>query len=495
MMQARAADILDTGLLRPLSRFAKTPFGGVILACVSVALAILIREALEIFGQFYYLPMVPAVMITALFANRFAILLSVVLSVAANLLMVQRADTIDALANAILFILVALMIAAVCRRLIAAISAARTLSRNLAGREALLDAILASVPVATLDRDGRVRRVTHAAADLLGAEVDEILGRPFRLFVPDFNMDAVTLSAERHQTLEPPPAGHWTARNAQGASVPLAIHADALPDHIDPEHVVLSLADQRPAQAVRERERDLAEQLSNVWRLNSMGEMAATLAHELNQPLTAATVYLHAGQTDIARVGPVGDSAGRAIDLAKTQLLRAGEIIRRMRDLIVSGARSFSEESAAAMIDDLAPVFALISRDSGVTINVDMDEHDDHVLADRIQIQQAVANLVRNGVDAVMGRDDAQVSVTGRLLAGAGYEILVEDNGPGIPDAQRDDMFRPMTTTKAGGMGLGLSVTRSIVESHGATLVVGRSTLGGASFSFRLSRVTELEAA
>jgi two-component system, LuxR family, sensor kinase FixL len=462
---------------------------------VSVAISILIREALEIFGQFYYLPMVPAVMVTALFASRFAVLLAVALSIAANLLLVPRADMLDAAANAALFTVVALSIAAVCRRLIAAIADARTLSRNLAVREALLDAILASVPVATLDRDGRVRRITSAAADLLGAEPDEILGSPFQRFVPDFDMAAVAQAAAQGGVLEPPAAGHWTARTAQGDAAPLTLHADTLPDHIEPEHIVLSLADQRQAQAVRERERDLAEQLSTVWRLNSMGEMAATLAHELNQPLTAATVYLHAGQTDIARVGPVGDSAGRAIDLAKTQLLRAGEIIRRMRDLISSGARSFAEEGAAAMIDDLAPVFALISRDSGVAIQVDMDARDDLVLADRIQIQQAVANLVRNGVDAVAGRPDALVRVAGRRLAGEGYEILVEDNGPGISDAQRDDMFRPMTTTKAGGMGLGLSVTRSIVESHGATLLVGRSTLGGASFSFRLSRSTELEAA
>jgi len=495
MMQVRSAAIVDFGLLRPFSRFARTSSGGLVVACASVALSIIVRETLEIFGQFYYLPMVPAVMVTALFANRLSIALSIGLSILANVLLVQRDGAVDTIGNALLFAVVALMIAAVCRRLVFALNAATRLSRNLAAREALLDTILASVPVATLDREGRVRRITDAAAELLGVEPDEALKRPFRHFVPDFDPTAAAAAAAQGLPLSPPAAGHWTARPPVGTATPLTIHAEILPDHIEPEHVVLSLSDQSAAEAAHERERELVDHLSKVWRLNSMGEMAATLAHELNQPLTAATVYLHAGRTDIARVGPVGDSAGRAIDLAKAQLLRAGDIIRRMRELIASGARSFAEERPAAMIDEMAPLFVLISRDAGVAITVDMQEYEEYVLADRIQVQQAVTNLVRNGVDAVAGRPDGCVIVTGRCIDDDGYEITVEDNGPGMDENLKDQMFRPMTTTKAGGMGLGLSVTRSIVESHGGALIVGRSPLGGAAFSFRLSRFTELEAA
>ena len=255
------------------------------------------------------------------------------------------------------------------------------------------------------------------------------------------------------------------------------------------------LSDQRQSEVARDRVRDIQAQLNQVWRLNSMGQMAATLAHELNQPLTAATVYLHAGQADLARSGPLGDSAGRSLELAKAQLLRAGHIIRRMRDLISSGSRAFAEERVASMIDDLAPVFSLISRDTDVPIRIDIHDQDDAVLADRIQVQQAVTNLVRNGVDAVSDRRDGIISLVGRSLGPEGYEIIVEDNGPGIAETDLDRIFQPLTTTKAGGMGLGLSVTRSIVESHGSQLVVGRSPLGGAAFSFRLSRFTEAEAA
>ena len=116
------------------------------------------------------------------------------------------------------------------------------------------------------------------------------------------------------------------------------------------------------------------------------------------------------------------------------------------------------------------------------------------MLADRIQLQQALANLIRNAVDAVMDRDDGLVTVIGRTLGSEGYEISVRDNGPGIAEDQMHRIFDPMISTKTGGMGLGLSVTRSIVESHGSALVVSRPQDGGACFTFRLSRPTESEA-
>lgn len=437
--------------------------------------------------------MVPAVMAAALLAGRPAILLSIILSISINLWLLRWDSLLDAVTNTILFAIIAWLIGEVCNRLVLALRAETALTKNLAVRKALLKAILKSVPVVTLDDRGMVQRVTLAAAEILGVSPEEALGRPFQDFVPEFDEVALLKAQEGDGSALPPAC--WTARRPNGTSLPLTIQADVLPDDISPERIVLALADQTLADTMRNRQHDLNEQLSRVWRLNSMGEMAATLAHELNQPLTAASVYLHAGQTDLAKAGLIGDSASRALDLAKAQLLRAGEIVRRMRERISTGARTFTEERAALMIADLDPIFALISRDTDVAIDIQMDEGDDRVLADRIQLQQAVANLVRNAVDAAAGRASGQVSVTGRSLAAEGYEITVEDNGAGIADDQVDRIFRPMITSKAGGMGLGLSVTRSIVESHGAALIVGRSRLGGAAFAFRLSRVPELETA
>ena len=473
---------------------SKTGWSGALIACLSVLVATLIRSALEPIGNFYYLPLVPAVIVTALLARRGAVVLAILLAIGANLWLVPRESTLDAITNAALFAVIAWVIAEVCRRLIDSLEQARALTRDLALREMLLDTIVATTPIVTLDREGRTRRVTPAAADLLGVDREAAMAQPFASLLPGFD-DAALAKARQGGEVLSPSSGPWTSGNIETPGSPLTLHANVLPDDIAPEHIVLTLGDQSQAETIRKGERDLNDKLSSVWRLNSMGEMAATLAHELNQPLTAATVYLHAGQAELTRLGTVAEGPARTIDLAKTQLLRAGDIIRRMRELLSTGSRTFTEERASQMIQDLTPVFTLIGRDTDVAIDIDADTEDDHVMADRIQLQQALANLVKNAVDAAMGRKDGRVLITGRSLGPEGYEIAVEDNGRGIPVDKRDSIFHPMTSTKAGGMGLGLSVTRSIVESHDGALTVGASKLGGAAFTFRLPHRSELDAA
>ena len=480
-MTGAGADAFTELLKRVIGKSANaSPKNAVLLACVCVPLAVTTSVALRDVDHVHYLPLFGAVMATALVGSRTATLFVIGVSIAADLAMKGRSDLFDAAVGTGLFIAVSLLLAEVGHRL--------------TSRTALLHSILTSVPVVTLDDEGRIRRITGPAADLLGVAPEDAHERPFSLFAPDFGED-ILASFVKDAPLAAPPSGYWLVRRPNGEIVPVIIHGGLLAHSMASERVVLSLADQRPSLAVNDRMRDLMDQLSKSWRLNSMGEMAAILAHELNQPLTAATVYLHACQTDIARAGPIGDSAGRALDLAKTQLLRAGDIIRRMRELIATGASQLTEERVSSMVDDLRPLFDLIRQETGIAVRIDVDTTGDRVLADRIQFQQAITNLVRNAVDAVGDHPGAVVSLTGRSLADEGYEIRIEDNGPGIAEDQMDRIFQPMMTTKAGGMGLGLSVTRSIIESHDAALAVGRSALGGAAFSFRLTPVTELEAA
>src|SRR5690606_33957075 len=142
---------------------------------------------------------------------------------------------------------------------------------------------------------------------------------------------------------------------------------------------------------------------------------------------------------------------------------------------------------------DMQGVLAMIQRDRRVSIEVDVDDRDDHVRAERIQFQQAMINLIRNAVDAVEARPDGRVRVTGRVLTETLFELKVEDNGRGVAAEELDVILRPLMTTKSAGMGRGLSVTRTIVESHGGTLSVERSELGGAAFSFSLLREQEME--
>ncbi|WP_269219935.1 sensor histidine kinase [Brevundimonas vesicularis] len=429
-------------------------------------------------------------MTTALLAGRLAVALAILLAIGTNLWLVQREDVLDAATNAALFAVIAWVIAEVCRRLIDALEQARALTRDLAVREMLLDTIVASTPIVTLDREGRTRRVTPAAANLLRVDRLAAIAQPFGSLLPGFDETALTKARQGGEVLAPS-SGPWTSGPSPLPGPPLTLHANVLPDDISPEHIILTLGDDSEAETIRRSERDLIARLSKVWRLNSMGEMAATLAHELNQPLSAAAVYLHASQVELAGLGPAADGPTKTIELAKAQLLRAGDIIRRMREHVATGARSVTEERASLIVLDLAPVFALIGQDTDTPVDLDMEETDDRVLVDRIQIQQALANLVRNAVDAVIGREGGRVTLTGRSHGSDGYEIAVSDNGDGIPAEQMDEIFHPMTTAKPGGMGLGLSVTRSIVESHGAALVVSRNPQGGATFSFCLPRLTE----
>ncbi|WEK40496.1 MAG: ATP-binding protein [Candidatus Brevundimonas colombiensis] len=476
-----------------LSRYrTRTWLGGAVVAVLAVSAAMALRLALSPVAHFYYLPVMPAIMATALLGRRSSVSLAIVLAIIGCELVVRRDSLTDTLANAGLFVVVAWAVAETCFRLRAAMEAAQTLARDLARRELLLDSILTSTPIVTLDRDGRTRRVTQVAASLLGVTPSRALNQPFETLLPGFDAAAVQAT----QRSDGAARMLWRAPGGpNGEAALLTLGAHQLPPDAAPEHTVLTLTDQSQAEAARRRERELNDRLSSVWRLNSMGEMAATLAHELNQPLSAAAVYLHAGQADLARIGPAADPTVRTLDLAKSQVLRAGDIIRRMREMIANGSRAFTEERASQMIQDLQPVTALIGQDTGVAIRIETDDEDDQVLADRIQFQQALTNLIRNAVDAVIDRDDGQVTVIGRTLGPDGYDISVRDNGPGIPDAQMDHIFHPMISTKTGGMGLGLSVTRTIVESHGSALVVTRPKGGGACFTFRLSRPTESEAA
>ena len=148
------------------------------------------------------------------------------------------------------------------------------------------------------------------------------------------------------------------------------------------------------------------------------------------------------------------------------------------------------DHRASSMIEDLGPVLSMIGSAKGVTVRMDLQAEADTVRAERIQFQQAIVNLVRNAVEAVGDTPGSDVVIVGRALSDAHYTISVEDTGPGIAADQVERMFQPMTSTKSGGMGLGLSVTRTIVESHGGRLVVAKSALGGAAFSFNLNRET-----
>ncbi len=470
----------------------KHRWSGYLLAVIAVAAALAVRLALEPMGSFYYLPMVPAVVVTAILTGRRATAFAVALCIVANVLLVQRDGPVDTVTNAVLFALVSWGVAEICWRLRAFEHTNDELSHRLARRARMLDTILTSVPVVVLGRSGSIGFLTPPACTLLGASQAMAIGQPFAKFVEAFDPAIAFTPGDGEDDAS---ERVWIGRRGDGRRIPLSIQMGLMADEAEGDYATLCLTDLTQSHAADARARDLHAQLNHVWRLNSLGEMAASLSHELNQPLSAATTYLHASQMDVRRAGLMGESADRTIELAKAQLLRAGEIIRRMRELLSHETRSLAVERVSSMVLDLGDLFTMLERAEGVSIEIQVDDQDDHVRAERIQFQQALVNLVRNAAEALAGQAERRVVVIGRPVSDDCYEVRVEDSGKGIPVDEMDTIFRPMITTKSGGMGLGLSVTRTIVESHGGVLKVEPSDLGGAAFSFQLLRESDLESA
>ncbi len=233
-------------------------------------------------------------------------------------------------------------------------------------------------------------------------------------------------------------------------------------------------------------------EFTHVSRLSAMGEMAATLAHELNQPLTAVINYVQAGRRLLG--APEIDMA-RTTDLmakAADQAHRAGDIIRRLRSFV---ARGESERLAEDMNDVVREACALAlvgARSDGIDVDMKMDESLPPVLIDRVQIQQVLVNLVRNSVDAMMDQDDRAIRVRTFRNGEDTIEVAIADNGPGIAPHIAEHLFEPFNTGKPGGMGIGLTVCRSIIEDHGGRIWSVPADGGGAEFRFTVPLRAEM---
>ena len=459
---------------------------GYVLATASVALGVLALP-LGIGGRLDYLPLIPAVLVAALLTSRGPTILAISLAEISNIILVQRQETGDTIVDALSLAAMGLAIGemSTARRSGKANSVA--LASELNRRNATLEAMLASTPVVTLDAHGVVLSMSRPASVLFDTTEHEAAGRSFKDFVASFHAGA----ASEPRKSDSPFRRYWLGRRTDGNLIPIGIRVAYVVADPESFRVVLTLTDLSDWHAAEARNQDLSEQLNQVWRLNSLGEMAAILAHELNQPLAAATIYLRSARTDLSRTPPVNDNACLSLILAEKQVLRAGEVIRHARDLLTVGSQELKPERMTSMLLEIGAILKLLGPAVDATIRIDIDGENDVVMADRIQFQQALINLARNAAEAVSGRDRREVHVVGRPVSATHYEIRVEDSGPGVPPEDISRIFTPLNTTKADGMGLGLSVTRTIVEAHQGTLTVATSPLGGAVFAFRLQRVHE----
>jgi signal transduction histidine kinase len=238
----------------------------------------------------------------------------------------------------------------------------------------------------------------------------------------------------------------------------------------------------------RERERRLAEMeamLSHLSRVGDLGNVVTHLIHEVNQPLAAIGNYLSALQRLIA----MNDAEKVASTIEKTigQSERAREIIRRLRDFVAKREIERRPEPLTATIDDAIAVARASTGRTGIEIEVALDPRVNHVVVDRLQIEQVLVNLIRNASEAMATSPHRRLSIRSRRLDGERVEISVADTGPGLAPELRERLFQPFNTTKPTGMGVGLSICRFIIEAHGETLQVEDNPGGGALFRFTLA--------
>jgi C4-dicarboxylate-specific signal transduction histidine kinase len=270
-----------------------------------------------------------------------------------------------------------------------------------------------------------------------------------------------------------------------------AVHPLATPVHeVNTLSNALTAANQERQEAEaalrdsEQRLRELQFELLHTSRLSTIGQMAAALAHELNQPLGAATNFLSAAQLALKAARP--DSSARAlarIEKAAEQTVRAGAILGRLRDYIAHGETEKQIVTASRLLEDAIALTLVGTRDPDLKVRFDFSPDERPILADRVQIQQVVFNLARNAMEATEGMSPREIVVATRVGANAQLEVSVADTGPGLPK-DPEAVFRPFRTTKPDGMGIGLSVCRTIVEAHGGRLWAENRPGGGAVFRF-----------
>lgn len=355
----------------------------------------------------------------------------------------------------------------------------------------LIREVLDTMPdgVVAFDTQGIIRRFSAGAVKILGYEPAEVIGQHFTFITVEARRESGVANFERYLATGVP---HYVGRVTRttvlakgGDEIPVelrAVETSAEGDRL----IVMFMRDLTETIAFETRLGALGAQLGHVARLSAMGEMAAGMAHELNQPLTAIVNYTGAARFLMDEGGDI-TRARELVESANEQTLRAGQIIRRMRDFGSKGQVEMETVAVEEMIRDAADLVFVGLRPLDIGLAYDLDSRATTMFADRIQIQQVLVNLIRNAVQAMQrvpnGEKDLVISTA--LRGEEMIAISVSDTGPGIRASTRATLFAPFTTSsEKGGMGVGLSICRRIVEAHGGEIWAEDRDGGGTVFRF-----------
>jgi len=357
--------------------------------------------------------------------------------------------------------------------------------------EAHLRSILATVPDAMIiiDENGIILSFSAAAEKMFGYAEDEVVGENVSMLMP-------SPDRERHDgylksyrdTGERKIIGIGrvtTGRRRDGNTFPMELSVGEA--FVDGKRIFTGfIHDITQRQQVELRLQDLQSELAHVGRLSEMGTLASSLAHELNQPLTAIANYSR-GASDVLEGAPDVERlemAREAMREVAAEAIRAGEIVRRMRDFLSHGETERQVENLPKLITEANALALVGSREHGIDVQVRLDPRADEVVVDRIQIQQVLLNLIRNAIEAMLDSPMRSLKIVTSAEPPGCVTVSVEDTGSGISETVASQLFQPFVTSKQTGMGIGLSICRTIVQAHGGRIWTEPGRDGGTIFHF-----------
>jgi two-component system sensor kinase FixL len=470
---------------------------------IAVAISLAVRLVLDplIGHERLLILFVPALMVSAALGGLSSGLLGTALAVAGSLFLRPLAGGVASdLLNLGAFTAVGIGIAWFGEALRRTRRDANEQNRVLLAGQAHLRSILDTVPDAmiVIDEKGIMTSFSTAAERLFGFTAAEAIGRNVKELMPAPYREAHDGYLNRYlDTGERRIIGIGrvvVGERKDGSTFPMELAVGEMHSG-DRRYFTGFVRDLSERQKTEARLQELQSELVHISRLTAMGEMASTLAHELNQPLSAITNYL---KGSIRLVEAAGDKAATLRDSlgkASDQAIRAGQIIRRLRDFVSRGESERQTENLSKLIEEASALALVGAKELGVRFRMQFAPEADLVWVDRVQIQQVLLNLMRNSVDAMADMPRRDLTIATRSLAGEMVEISVTDTGPGIAPEIADQLFQPFVTTKRTGMGVGLSISRTIVDAHGGRLWAEPNPEGGTIFRFTLRAVSDKDSA
>lgn len=356
----------------------------------------------------------------------------------------------------------------------------------------VLHALIDTVPDAmvVIDTSGNILSFSTGAELMFGYSEAEVLGENVSLLMP-------SPDRERHdgylrQYME---TGKrrvigigrvTTARARDGATFPIDLSVGEV-NLADKRLFAGFIRDLTDSRQTEQQLHSLQAELAHVSRISSMGTLATSIAHELNQPLTAIANYVEGAQDLLDEPSAHNiDQVRYALRESADEALRAGQIVQRLREFIARGETTRTFASISKLVNE-ATALALINGDArGVEFEQALSDEEDKVLVDPVQIQQVLVNLIRNAVEAMSESTIKRLFISSHLNSDGMMVVTVSDSGPGLDEHVAERLFHPFVSTKASGMGLGLSIAHTIINAHDGKIWAEPSPMGGTQFHFSL---------